>query len=288
MDDQTSPFATYKPSQLASCAMAAARSDISARFRPLRSLLGRLAGNRSAGPIDATVLGDLKARLYPATNLCEKRVLLGTDEWDLDERRLLCAFIERADGDFTFVDIGANAGLYSLFVGRTCQRLNRRYEILCFEPSARMAARLRYNLSANEIDADVSETAILPEVAGCTLQDDKDNIGASRIADRPAFGDTAILGEPIHTALLRHGMDRVTAMKIDIEGGELAALLSFFESGLAHLFPSLLLVETLREDGADITALCQRQGYRVLLRTKMNTVFSRAHDEAVRFHSDFR
>src|SRR5947199_3820472 len=69
-------------------------------------------------PVDTT-LWNARVRLYPSRNSCEKNALFTPQMLDVIERRVLAAAIDRrlAEGKtFTFIDIGANVGLYSLFV----------------------------------------------------------------------------------------------------------------------------------------------------------------------------
>src|SRR5258706_10927560 len=67
-----------------------------------------------AGGIDTELWG-LRLRLYPADNGCEKNALFTPQMYDVVERVALARAIEAArEREFVFVDIGANAGLYSL------------------------------------------------------------------------------------------------------------------------------------------------------------------------------
>ncbi|MDJ0931990.1 hypothetical protein [Breoghania sp.] len=52
-------------------------------------------------------------RLYPFANVCERRVLFTPQFFDAEERALLADHIR---DDMIFVDVGANVGIYSLFV----------------------------------------------------------------------------------------------------------------------------------------------------------------------------
>ena len=61
-----------------------------------------------------------------------------------------------AGGSFTFVDVGANVGLYSLFVAT---RARSRARILALEPQPGIVDRLRFNLAANPDVEDRSAAA---------------------------------------------------------------------------------------------------------------------------------
>src|SRR5439155_15019802 len=82
---------------------------------PFRRLAINWLGER---PVDTTAW-NVRLRLYPAHSICEKLALFTPQMFDVTERAVLAAAIDQRVGagkTFTFVDIGANAGLYSLFV----------------------------------------------------------------------------------------------------------------------------------------------------------------------------
>ncbi|MDQ7078846.1 MAG: hypothetical protein Q9M45_13660 [Robiginitomaculum sp.] len=98
-------------------------------FRKLVLLAGR-------GPLDLKVF-DAPARFHPYDNLTEKRVAFMPQFFDPEERTALLAILHKG---FIFIDIGANAGFYSLFVA---QNAGKSAKIIAVEPQAEMARRLR-------------------------------------------------------------------------------------------------------------------------------------------------
>src|SRR5450631_327572 len=61
----------------------------------------------------------LRMRLHPRDNGCEKNLLFTPQMYEPPERAELVSEIDKAKGSgrtFVFVDIGANVGLFSLFV----------------------------------------------------------------------------------------------------------------------------------------------------------------------------
>src|SRR5215470_4838391 len=99
-------------------------------------------------PVD-TVLWGARMRLYPRVNSCEKNALFTPQTFDTLERSALGTAIDRrlaAGGTFTFVDIGANVGLYSLFVAT---RSRHRARIVAAEPQPGIVDRLSFNLRSN-------------------------------------------------------------------------------------------------------------------------------------------
>ena len=111
--------------------------------------LRRLAINQLRGrPIDS-VLWNARVRLYPSRNSCEKNALFTPQMFDTLELGALAADITERTAKgaaFTFVDIGANVGLYSLFVASAAGPMAR---ILAVEPQPGIVERLTFNLRAN-------------------------------------------------------------------------------------------------------------------------------------------
>ena len=98
--------------------------------RWMASGIRRLIQRAQAEPYDVTVFGNQRARLHPSDNRAEKRVLSGTQFWDLPERTRLARAIAEAEGAFRFVDAGANVGLYTLSVRADAQRLGKPVQMM--------------------------------------------------------------------------------------------------------------------------------------------------------------
>src|SRR5262245_40549374 len=144
------PFGTYTPERFVRAVLALTRALPASwlGFRlstPFRRAAINWLGEQ---PVDTEVWG-AKARLYPARNSSEKNALFTPQIFDALERGVLAFAMDAcsaADRTFTFVDIGANAGLYSLFVGA---RSGGRSRILAVEPQPGIVDRLSFNRSAN-------------------------------------------------------------------------------------------------------------------------------------------
>src|SRR5215218_126259 len=138
------PFGVHTPQGFARWAIERTRS-LPNRWpaRRLSFLLRRLAINALRGaPVDTEALG-ARMRLYPYNNICEKKVLFTPQFFDPEELAILRGRIR--DG-FTFVDVGANIGAYSLFVGVLAGPSGR---ILAVEPQQDVFDRLTYNIRLN-------------------------------------------------------------------------------------------------------------------------------------------
>ena len=69
-------------------------------------------------------------------------------------------------------------------------------------------------------------------------------------------------------------------MKLDVEGAEDLVLEPYLRDAPAHLLPRLLIVEDgSRQWQSDLVSLISSAGYRTLVRTRLNYVFSRDDPE---------
>ena len=75
----------------------------------------------------------LRMRLHPLDNGCEKGLLFTPQMYETVELAELAAEIDKttaARGPFVFVDVGANVGLFSLFVASRTDRASWRIDLL--------------------------------------------------------------------------------------------------------------------------------------------------------------
>src|SRR5215475_14986529 len=145
-----SPYGSFLPDPFTRALLAMTRSLpvswLGLRLSmPLRRVAINLLRER---PVD-TVVWNARMRLYPSHNICEKNALFTPQMFDVIERHALANAIDKriaAGGTFTFIDIGANVGLYSLYVA---SRSGARARILAIEPQPGIVERLRFNVTIN-------------------------------------------------------------------------------------------------------------------------------------------
>src|ERR1700742_5167080 len=82
----------------------------------LAILFRRLIMGRIGEGCRDTMLWGMRLRLYPRRNGCEKNALFTPQMFDTMERRVLAEAVRARKGEFVFVDVGANVGLYSLYL----------------------------------------------------------------------------------------------------------------------------------------------------------------------------
>ncbi|MGE0408157.1 MAG: FkbM family methyltransferase [Amphiplicatus sp.] len=236
------------------------------------SLLLGPAGGRAGRAFDVEIFDTARARLHPYDNICEKRVYLTPQLWDARERGALAEFIAEEEGPFAFVDIGANAGLYSLFAACEARAAHRAIRLIAVEPAAEMRARMAFNFSVSGVDATIFPYAATGAAGAVRLRIDPQSRGLSRLDE----DGEAVEGRTIYMMLAEAGLGAVDAMKIDIEGHEYPALSAFFRDAPHALWPRLLLLETSQEDPThSAKALALSKGYRARIETKLNTVLER-------------
>lgn len=261
------PFGTFAPTPFQRAVVAFTRIQRPTWLGRRLSFMARrlvLAGLRR--PIDMESCG-LSLRLHPTDNLCEKRLLFTPQFFDRPEREFLA---RRLGEGATFVDIGANVGIYSLLAARAGAR------VVAVEPQPAVFARLAFNVRANGFESVAAEQAAVADRAGTfEITIDERNLGHSGGAT--AGGRAITVPCTTLLALLdAHGIERPDLLKIDVEGAEDVILLAFFENAPAARHPAAIILENAPERWAlDCLALCRKHGYRVVGTARMNVMLEK-------------
>lgn len=244
-----------------------------------RALISRARKKALAGedgPFDVLVDDGIFARLYPSSNRCEKRAFAGVHVWDLAERLALKSAIESPENaPFVFMDVGANVGLYSLYVNSYAQKAGRMAKIIAIEPGVETCARLETNIAANKANIQIIRAAVSDAPGTGYLGGGTTNRGEAKLSKQSDETETVVV-DTLPRLARTLGLTRIDAMKIDIEGHDLKALTTFFEDASSKLHPSLLILETAREVISPLIELCEANDYVVAERTKMNTILKKA------------
>jgi FkbM family methyltransferase len=236
-------------------------------------LLRRLARAGVRGPVDIELWG-VRFRFFPRGNITEGRLLFMPRLWDREERDALA---RTARPGMVFVDVGANVGAYSWWVW---SQLDGRCEILAIEPDPELAAGLRWHVEENRAEAfEVAETAVGAAAGEAVLRIHQGNRGQNTIDALRPFASEGVAGArtvplaPLLDILVSHGIERIDALKIDIEGLEWDVLSAFFRDAPGSLRPALLITEhSGSEAHRELSALLFESGYRAKTRTKMNLI----------------
>lgn len=273
-DRPIDPFGTYEPEEAIKRLMARVRSfPTNWAGKRLAFFLRRRGLNRLTAPVDTVVIG-LRLRLYPFDNLCEKRVLFTPDLFDKQERAFLAEQARAAQDGFYFVDIGANVGLYSLWVASK----SKHAKVLAFEPQQAVYDRLLDNIALNDFQDQIAplKMAVSDTEGTLELAIDAKNKGASgKSADQ--VGTEQVPMRPLLDVIKDQGWPRIDAVKIDIEGAEDIALAPFFETAPEDLLPRYIIMEWAPDRwDRDLGGLMEKAGYRVKIDTRMNKIYERA------------
>lgn len=216
--------------------------------------------------IDASI-DNMHFRLHMRDNVSERKFLFLPQFFDRFERTLLSQELTPAS---TFIDIGANAGIYTLTAAATGAR------VIAIEPNPVVLERLQFNLAVNQLSHLVStiQKGVSDQTGSFALTLDTSNLGGSSlVSDRcgPSLTIECVL---LLTILQEQGVTQIDALKIDIEGAEDRALLPFFNQAPTSLLPKLIIIENSEAQwGVDLPTLFKQKGYQCLKRTRMNSIW---------------
>lgn len=232
-------------------------------------LLARLALWLAPPASDVETLG-FRARLHPHDNLSEKRALVSPQRFDPAE---LAWLSEHLGGDYAFIDIGANCGIYTLHLAAAAPAGAR---FVAVEPQPEMLRRLRFNLAANVlVDRVQVEAVAVSDTSGdVTFQVNSSNRGESGLIT--AGERITVAAITLLELMERTGVTRADAIKIDVEGAEMAILARFFAEAPEARWPGALVLESLySNEKRDPVALARSKGYAVALDTGRNVILTR-------------
>ena len=289
--DTSTPFGKLRPTALQRLGWSLATGKWPPRIK--RWLRRRVRGE--TGPFDVRVMGPrepndqadmvwrkgqlqdrrLKFRAYPSENYCD-RVLVGQGRLPEHREHFEIQRLNAVLPIRTFVDIGANVGTYSAFVGTIAPDAR----ILAFEPHPRTAQKLRFNLAANGVDAEVIQAGVGTEPGTMQLwSDGGGNVGqTSLLPEATSNAKVSVNVEIVRLAdaLAERDIRHIDLLKIDVEGFEdraLSSLLSFSPNRQVDLPRAILLEEehsALWQD--DLLDRLRRLGYRETFRTRQNAL----------------
>src|SRR5262245_13277472 len=280
------PFGCYEPTPLQSYLIAIGRRlPRNWAGRRMASLIRSFLKRYSGRPIDVIRLGS-RMRLYPRSNSSEKRLMATPQFFDAIEMALLEKQLTK---DFVFLDVGANAGAYSLFVAN---RVGRSGRIIAVEPHPTALARLNCNLALNGIDwAKVVPAALSDHNGTVSLFVNERNIGGSSMLSgrRPDLVTRSIEVEcrSLSRLVQEEELTRIDAIKLDVEGAEDRILVPYLSEAPPALLPRFLIIEDNRSVWKDdLLGLLERSGYVTQATVNGNLVLSLEREQSARaaFH----
>jgi FkbM family methyltransferase len=241
-------------------------------IKQLTFLLRRLARAATRDPVDVVQWGH-RLRLLTRGNFSESTFLFMPDRWDRRERALLAR--ELGPGAVV-VDVGANAGGYIWWV---LHLLGRDCTVLAVEAEPSLARRLEFNLATNGYaNVRVECVAVGLTEGEAWLRLAAHNQGENTLV---ADGSTESHAVPVRVRPLPElvedaGLERIDALKVDVEGMDAAILQDFFERARPALRPRLLIME--RNPGPEHERLMgwlAGAGYRQVVTSPLNVALMR-------------
>ncbi len=185
----------------------------------------------------------IKARFCVVGNVSEKKFFFMPQFYDQYERDFITKNLPE---NSVFLDIGANIGLYTLWVAK---HLNKDGMVLAFEPNHTVFARLRNNVALNNFHCktilrNIAIADIESEHAQLRLLDGK-NLGSATLksGEYPTHGTLTVKSELLLTALTQENIKNIDMLKIDVEGFEESVLLPFFQHAEKSLYPKFIIIE---------------------------------------------
>lgn len=236
------------------------------RSKPVRGLR-RLAWLLVVHPTPVPWLGGVRIFLEPGTELGQALFLTG-----LFEPNQLTVLDQLLTPGMTFVDVGANAGLYSMFAAAKVGPMGR---VIALEPSSRELASLRRNLDLNGFGNVVSVRVAAADTPGQAqlsvaerFHAGHNTLGSFGYAETRLDHLELVDVEPLDDLLERLACLQPNVIKIDTEGGE-ARVLRGATRILSSARPVLFLElsgRMLKAQGSsvhDVTTLLAAYGYTI-------------------------
>lgn len=225
---------------------------------------------RFPGPFDIEA-ESVRLRAWPAENRCD-RVALGRAVLpERAERQLIEPLLS---DDMTFVDVGANIGVYSLFVAA---KTAGQAQIVSLEPHPRTYGKLVINAGLNGFsDICAVNLAAGPQEDSVSMfTDGGGNIGGASLLAEASGGEisTNVAIRPLSDILHESGVGKIDLLKADVEGFEDRALLPLFNASEArHLWPRAILIETVHRElwQSDLIVSLLGFGYEITGKTAEN------------------
>jgi FkbM family methyltransferase len=213
------------------------------------------------GSVIRRVAPGVRMKLYGDSLLCE---MLYFGDFEPDTRSFFDAWLRPGD---TFLDVGANVGLYALAAAR---RVGPRGHVHAFEPCTQTFERLNENVSLNRLNnVACHRVALSDENARAELALANGGFDAWNSLGKPYMGETTgcetVTTVTLDSFIREQGITgRNCAVKIDVEGWE-SQVLAGAEQFLSGRDAPILCVE-FTEEAATLAGSSCTELYRTLER----------------------
>lgn len=212
-------------------------------------------------------LNGLRVYVYPSTEISRAMFLTG-----YYEPNQFCLLNKILTSGMTFIDVGANIGLYTLFASK---KVGEEGTVVAIEPSNREFQRLKMNSEANVLtnvrllQVAISNSQTTAELLVATEENSGHNtLGAFGYDSVLPQGRERVRIERLDDIVQQERLQRVDVIKMDIEGAEFYALQGAADT-LTQFRPVLLLElsdRTLEHQGCSSKRVWEyltQAGYRI-------------------------
>lgn len=221
------------------------------RARALAGYFGWQAWERTVRrPVTVKLTGGIKVRCHPHSPIASAVIYYGLA--DPAEMRFVLGYLQPGD---TFVDVGANVGVYSLLAASVPD-----VRVLALEPSSQAWTRASENVRLNRLETRVT---LLKQAAGRTAGPGRLTVGLdamnSLVESESRDSTEAVSVDTLDRLAAEHALERVALIKVDVEGWETDVLEGAAELIRRHR-PALIVevndVESLEEFAATAGYSC--------------------------------
>lgn len=274
--NEAAPYGTYAPNSFQKTMIGLTRAlPENWLGKRLGFVLRKTVHGGRKTPMDISVYNQ-NLRLHPYDNRCEKRVICMPQFFDNAERFALRDFAKsKGEAGFSFIDLGANVGLYSLYLSGLGLKNLR---IVAVEADPYIFQRLAYNIQNNPQSALISlyNIAVADQDGTLTLNINPKNRGENSLSETKG-SDFEKINVPAKTLLSLmdgEGLQAADAIKLDLEGAEDPVLTTFFKTAPIERYPTMIVIEDAPKRWAgDLFALLEKSGYDLYQTTDMNRVY---------------
>ncbi len=222
--------------------------------------------------VDATIHG-IKYRLNIRDNTTDGKILTTSKFYDFQEIDALAKAVETSQQDKVFLDIGANTGHYSLSLAKRGFT-----KIIAIEPNPPTLELLSFNVKINDLESVIS---IVPLCIGDGTKVafySSDGLGtASVFKNNDDSPPIYVESDTLINILKSQNINKIDALKIDIEGFEDRALFPFFDEAPDSLWPTCIVIEPNSTSWEkDILSRLETLGYVRTGKTRGNVILNRA------------
>lgn len=268
------PHGTYAPNLLVRFILCLSQNTPLGRGKA-RKQMARLVRRHSADRLDTKLFGQ-NVRLHLHNNSSEVKALMNPGRYSRAELDFCARYLPARAG--VFVDIGANAGLFSLGVlahmtGGT---------LIAVEPQPALHARLTANLETlNAPRAGLPELHILRTAIGAQTGElalsVPDQLGQATARIQPGTRTIKVPVQPLLDVLEPLALGQIDVLKLDVEGFEDEVIMPFFETAPETLWPRAIVIEHCHRDRwqRDCEQALLGAAYRLVGKDRTNLMFVR-------------